>query len=73
MPQTDGRTDRQMQSDAYDPTVQIAQVGSKSYIYNKFTCLKADTINSFIIWITTLHTIKDIPVQEYVELSGFTH
>ena len=28
-PVTDGRTDRQTESDAYEPTVQYAQVGSK--------------------------------------------
>ncbi len=28
--QTDGRTDRQTESDAYEPTVQFAQVGSKN-------------------------------------------
>ena len=27
---TDRRTDRQTESDAYEPTVQLAQVGSKS-------------------------------------------
>ncbi len=31
-PVTDGQTDRQTESDAYEPTVQYAQVGSKTII-----------------------------------------
>ncbi len=43
--QTDGRTDRQTESDAYEPTVQIAQVGSKSCPRASHARLRPEDLN----------------------------
>ena len=36
LPQTDGRTEERMQNDAYEPNVQVAQLGSKQKRFPDF-------------------------------------
>ncbi len=63
-PVTDGQTDGRTESDAYEPTVQYAQVGSKmKYKYNSSVKGKDDqrSINREIYW--TPGPFLNIPIN----------
>ncbi len=60
-PVTDGQTDGRTESDAYEPTVQHAQVGSKSNVINyREDILVLVLIDFFVYWVYTKSTSQDI-------------
>ncbi len=59
---TDGRTDRQTESDAYEPTVKNAQVGSKMHMWAQ----KAELSIFFLVGAVS-STSEDSSTVEYSE------